>query len=64
MNVPKFPEGKRPKATDVSPWYGVYFKTFYFFPLRSMRVLFDIELEYREYEANLVLRTVNLMTKM
>ncbi len=24
MNVPKFPEGKRPKATDVSPWYGVY----------------------------------------
>ncbi len=24
MNVPNFPEGKRPKATDVSPWYGVY----------------------------------------
>ncbi len=24
MNVPNFPKGKRPKATDVSPWYGVY----------------------------------------
>ncbi len=24
MNVPNFPEGERPKATDVSPWYGVY----------------------------------------
>ncbi len=24
MNVPNFPEGKRPKATGVSPWYGVY----------------------------------------
>ncbi len=24
MKVPDFPEGKRPKATDVSPWYGVY----------------------------------------
>ncbi|MBI4487582.1 MAG: TIGR04283 family arsenosugar biosynthesis glycosyltransferase [Deltaproteobacteria bacterium] len=24
MNVPNFPEGQRPKATDVSPWYGVY----------------------------------------
>ncbi len=25
MNVPNFPKGKRPKATDVNPWYGVYF---------------------------------------
>ena len=24
MNVPNLPEGQRPKATDVSPWYGVY----------------------------------------
>jgi len=24
MNVLDFPEGHRPKATDVSPWYGVY----------------------------------------
>jgi len=24
MNVPNFPEGQRAKATDVSPWYGVY----------------------------------------
>jgi len=24
MNVPNIPEGQRPKATDVSPWYGVY----------------------------------------
>jgi hypothetical protein len=24
MNVPNFPEGQRPKATDVSTWYGVY----------------------------------------
>ncbi|MBI2087475.1 MAG: DNA polymerase III subunit alpha [Deltaproteobacteria bacterium] len=24
MNVPNYPEGQRPKATDVSPWYGVY----------------------------------------
>jgi len=24
MNVPNFPEGKWPKAMDVSPWYGVY----------------------------------------
>jgi hypothetical protein len=24
MNVPNHPEGQRPKATDVSPWYGVY----------------------------------------
>ena len=24
MNVLNFPEGQRPKATDVSPWYGVY----------------------------------------
>ncbi len=24
MNVLSFPEGQRPKATDVSPWYGVY----------------------------------------
>ena len=24
MNVLNFPEGKRPKATDVSQWYGVY----------------------------------------
>ncbi|HZD40741.1 MAG TPA: ATP-dependent Clp protease proteolytic subunit, partial [Terriglobales bacterium] len=23
-NVPNSPEGQRPKATDVSPWYGVY----------------------------------------
>ncbi len=23
-NVLGFPEGPRPKATDVSPWYGVY----------------------------------------
>ena len=28
MNVPNFPEGQRPKATDVSPWYGVYFPLF------------------------------------
>jgi len=26
MNVPDFPDGQRPKATDVSPWYGVYLK--------------------------------------
>ncbi len=26
MKVPNFPEGKRPKATDISPWYGVYFE--------------------------------------
>ena len=26
VNVPNLPEGQRPKATDVSPWYGVYFK--------------------------------------
>ena len=25
VNVLNFPEGQRPKATDVSPWYGVYF---------------------------------------
>ncbi|MGH7771968.1 MAG: hypothetical protein ACREQA_06985 [Candidatus Binatia bacterium] len=24
VNVLNFPEGQRPKATDVSPWYGVY----------------------------------------
>jgi hypothetical protein len=24
MNVPKFPEGQCPKATDVSPWHGPY----------------------------------------
>ncbi|TAK07944.1 hypothetical protein EPO44_03270 [bacterium] len=24
MNVLSLPEGKRPKATDVSPWYGAY----------------------------------------
>ncbi len=24
MNVLEFPEGPRPKATNVSPWYGVY----------------------------------------
>lgn len=24
MNVPNFPQGQRPKATDVSRWYGVY----------------------------------------
>jgi hypothetical protein len=24
VNVPNFPEGKSPKATNVSPWYGVY----------------------------------------
>ena len=24
MNVLNLPEGKRSKATDVSPWYGVY----------------------------------------
>ncbi len=24
MNVLDFPEGPRPIATDVSPWYGVY----------------------------------------
>ena len=24
MNVPNLPEGKCPKATDVSLWYGVY----------------------------------------
>jgi len=24
MNVLIFPERKRPKATDISPWYGVY----------------------------------------
>lgn len=24
VNVPNFPEGQRPKAADVSPWYGVY----------------------------------------
>ncbi len=24
MNVMNFPEGQRPKATNVSPWYGVY----------------------------------------
>ncbi|MBI2087312.1 MAG: hypothetical protein HYT78_01060 [Deltaproteobacteria bacterium] len=24
MNVLNFPERQRPKATDVSPWYGVY----------------------------------------
>ncbi len=24
VNVPNFPERKRPKATDVNPWYGVY----------------------------------------
>ena len=24
INVPNFPEGKRPKSTDVGPWYGVY----------------------------------------
>ena len=23
MNVVRCPEGQRPKATDVSPWYGV-----------------------------------------
>ncbi len=25
MNVVRCPEGQRPKAKDVSPWYGVYF---------------------------------------
>ncbi len=24
MNVVRCPEGQRPKATEVSPWYGVY----------------------------------------
>ena len=24
MNVLDFPEGHCPKATDISPWYGVY----------------------------------------
>ncbi|GEM_PF-3850199 len=24
MNVLELPKGQRPKATDVSPWYGVY----------------------------------------
>jgi len=24
INVPKFLEGQGPKATDLSPWYGVY----------------------------------------
>ncbi len=24
MNFPNFPEGKRPRATDVSPWLGFY----------------------------------------
>jgi len=24
VKVPNFPEGQHPKATDVSPWYGVY----------------------------------------
>ncbi len=24
MNFVRCPEGQRPKATDVSPWYGVY----------------------------------------
>ncbi len=28
MNVPNIPEGKRPKATDVSPWFGVYGRSF------------------------------------
>jgi hypothetical protein len=27
VDVLNFPEGQRPKATDVSPWYGVYFTT-------------------------------------
>ncbi len=27
MNVSNFPEGKRPKAIDVSPWFGVYSMT-------------------------------------
>ncbi len=26
MNVVKIPEGQRPKAMDVSPWYGVYYR--------------------------------------
>ena len=28
VNVLNFPEGKRPKATGVSPWYGVYWIVF------------------------------------
>jgi hypothetical protein len=28
MNVPNFPEGQRPKATDVSPWAGFTAKGF------------------------------------
>ena len=24
VNVLELPKGQRPKATDVSPWYGVY----------------------------------------
>ena len=27
MNVPTSLYGKRPKATDVSPWYGVYIES-------------------------------------
>ena len=24
VNIPNIPEGQRPKAIDVSPWFGVY----------------------------------------
>lgn len=28
VNILNFPEGKHPKAMDVSPWYGVYKEIF------------------------------------
>ncbi len=33
MNVLDFPEGPCPKATDVSPWYGVYKRNLFSAPL-------------------------------
>ena len=29
MNVPNIPKGNAAKATDVSPWYGVYRNVFF-----------------------------------
>jgi hypothetical protein len=32
MNVLNFPKGQCPKATDVSPWYGVYASLIFLLP--------------------------------
>src|SRR3990167_9458507 len=37
VNVLELPKGQRPKATDVSPWYGVYvFKLLRYFSITSL----------------------------